>query len=461
MCLLKLQPESRSGDSLNEPKYARKSSIAIRPSACPGLLRIVPALDGGICRIKLAGGVITSARALAVARAASTYAQGVIEATNRSNLQIRGIGADHDGLIESLMAAGLGPANPDSDDVRNLMLSPTAGLDPQMLFDTRPLAAQILASLETHARFHELSAKFALSLDGGEALVMLEHPHDLWLSALSLDGELLLAFGLAGCPAQDRPLAAVPLANGHELVVALLELFLDLASAEHSRMRHLLAEVPVAEILRQLTTRLSVPLRTDQKITGWQRPNPGDNRHFGIYPQAQPGLVSVGGAVPLGRLDAAMLTSVARLASEKGDGTLRLTPWQSLLLPNVPGERAQEVMTALQAAGLICSSEQPLSRIVACTGSAGCGKGLADTKADALLLAEQLPPGEAAHLTGCGRSCAAAHVAPVTLLAVSPGHYDLYFRDAAHSGFGMLRARDLTIEAVGAQLAADSRSSSA
>ncbi|WP_122314106.1 precorrin-3B synthase [Pseudomonas cichorii] len=440
---------------MNEPKYARKSSITIRPSACPGLLRIVPALDGGICRIKLAGGVISSARALAVAQAASTYAQGVIEATNRSNLQIRGIGADHDGLIQSLMAAGLGPANPDSDDVRNLMLSPSAGLDPQMLFDTRPLAAQILASLETHSRFHELSPKFALSLDGGEALVMLEHPHDLWLSALTVDDEVLLAFGLAGCPAHDRPLAAVPLAHGHELVVTVLELFLDLARPEHTRMRHLLAEVSAGEILAHLSARLSVSLRTDQKITDWQRPTNADSLHIGIYPQVQPGLVSVGGVVPLGRLDATMLQSVARLASDQGDGSLRLTPWQSLLLPNVPVEQAAAVLAALQAAGLICSSAQPLARLVACTGSAGCGKGLADTKADALLLAEQLPRSEAAHLTGCARSCAAAHVAPVTLLAVSPGHYDLYFRDAAHPGFGVLRARDLTIEAVGEQLAAD------
>ncbi|MFJ4143461.1 precorrin-3B synthase [Pseudomonas sp. NPDC089734] len=446
---------------MNEPKYARKSSITIRPSACPGLLRIVPALDGGICRIKLAGGVIDSVQALAVAQAASIYAQGVIEATNRSNLQIRGIGADHDGLIQSLMGAGLGPANPDSDDVRNLMLSPTSGLDPHMLFDTRPLAAQILASLETHARFHELSPKFALSLDGGEALVMLEHPHDLWLSALVVDGDVMLAFGLAGCPARDRPLAAVPLAHGHELVIALLELFLDLARPDQVRMRHLLAEIPVAELLKQLSPRLSVALRVDQKVTGWQRPANGDNRHVGIYPQVQPGLVSVGGVVPLGRLDSTLLTTVARLAADKGDGTLRLTPWQSLLLPNVAIDDAQDVMEAMQSAGLICSSEQPLARIVACTGSAGCGKGLADTKADALLLAEQLPSREAAHLTGCGRSCAAAHVAPVTLLAVSPGHYDLYFRDAAHPGFGVLRARDLTIEAVGAQLAADSRSCSA
>lgn len=443
---------------MNEPQSARTSSATLRPSACPGLLRIVPALDGGICRIKLAGGVISSVQAMAVAEAAQTYAQGVIEATNRANLQIRGIGADHDGLIKALMAAGLGPANPASDDVRNLMLSPTAGLDSRMLFDARPLAAQVLDALENHPRFHELSPKFALSLDAGEALVMLEHAHDVWLSALNLDGEVLLAFGLAGCPANDRPVAAVPLAAGETLVVGLLELFLDLARPEHTRMRHLLAEVLTDDVLRELSTRLDCALRVDQAVTGWQRPAIQGNRHIGIYPQAEPARVAVGAVVPLGRLDAATLAIVAQLAEEQGDGTLRLTPWQSLLLPNVPVERAATVMTALQAAGLICSAEQPLAQMVACTGSAGCAKGLADTKADALQLATGLVASQAVHLSGCTRSCAAAHVAPVTLLAVSPGRYDLYFRDAAHAGFGVLRARDLTIEAVGAQLNADSRS---
>jgi precorrin-3B synthase len=62
------------------------------------------------------------------------------------------------------------------------------------------------------------------------------------------------------------------------------------------------------------------------------------------------------------------------------------------------------------------------------------------------------------HLTGCQRACAAAHVAPVTLLAVAPGHYDLYLRAPEHAGFGVLRERNLTIEAAGAWLEARQRS---
>ncbi|MCO8170962.1 precorrin-3B synthase [Pseudomonas sp. 21LCFQ02] len=440
---------------MNEPQSARPCFVTPRPSACPGLLRIVAARDGGICRIKLAGGVLSAAQAQAVARAAQTYAQGVIEVTNRANLQIRGIGAEHQALIGELLGAGLGPANPASDDVRNLMLSPSAGLDPQMLCDTRPLAAQILASLENMPHLHALSPKFAVSLDGGEGLAMLEHPHDLWLSALRLDGQVWLGFGLAGCPAHDAPLAAVALEHGHALVIAVLELFLDLARPEQARMRHLLQDVPAAELLGQLQARLPVQWR---QVSGWQRPTREAYRHLGIYPQVQDGLVAVGAAPALGRLDSCLLGAVAQLAEQLGDGSLHLTPWQSLLLPNVPASNAGSVLDALQGLGLTVSAEQPLARLMACTGSQGCAKGLADTKGDALALAAQLPADTALHLTGCQRSCAAAHVAPLTLLAVAPGHYDLYQRNAQHPGFGVLRARNLTIEAVGALLAADTRS---
>jgi precorrin-3B synthase len=429
-------------------------STALRPSACPGLLRIVQALDGGICRIKLNGGSISTAQAEAVARAAERFAGGVIEATNRANLQIRGIGGEQTALIDSLLAAGLGPRTAAGDDVRNLMLSPAAGIDRHMLFDTRPLAEQILATLQSHERFHELSAKFAVQLDGGEALAMLQHPHDLWLSAAERDGERLLAFGLAGCPT-DTPAGSVSLEQGHALVVAVLELFLDLARPDQTRMRHVLAEIPAADFLARLVER--VPLNS---ITDWRRSLSPDALHIGVHPQARTEYVYIGAIPPLGRLDPVMLRGAAQLAREFGDGSLRFTPWQSLLLPTVRNERAPEVVRRLEQLGLLCDADQPLSRLIACTGSAGCGKGLADTKSDALQLAALLQRhDQTVHLSGCQRSCAAAHRVSVTLLAVAPGHYDLYFRDAGQPGFGALHARNLTIEAVGALLDARPRSS--
>ncbi|EJL93849.1 precorrin-3B synthase [Pseudomonas sp. GM102] len=451
----RLRPRSAFPTQPVAPLNERPMSTALRPSACPGLLRIVPALDGGICRIKLNGGSISAAQAEAVASAAERFAGGVIEATNRANLQIRGIGSEQTALIDSLLAAGLGPRTAAGDDVRNLMLSPSAGIDRHMLFDTRALAEQILTTLQSHERFHELSAKFAVQLDGGEGLAMLEHPHDLWLSAVEQEGECVLAFGLAGCPTQT-PSGAVRLEDGHALVIAVLELFLDLARPDQTRMRHLLTEYPVAGFVAQVAER--VPLLS---IVSGSRVTNSSVLHIGAHPQRETGRVYVGATPPLGRLDPAMLRGAAQLARERGDGSLRFTPWQSLLLPDIHEDDAAQVIHSLENLGLRCSADDALAHLIACTGSAGCGKGLSDTKGDALQLATLLQRNGQVfdvHLSGCARSCAAAHITPATLLAVSPGHYDLYFFDAAQPGFGALHARNLTIEAVAALLDARSRS---
>ncbi len=432
--------------------------MPVRPSACPGLLRIVQAMDGGICRVKLAGGSVTAAQAHAVADAALRYGSGVIEATNRSNLQIRGIrgaAAEHAAMVAPLLAAGLGPANAASDDVRNLMLSPSAGIDRDHLIDTWPLARQLLASLEGTARLSELSAKFALQLDGAEALAMLEHHHDLWLSAMQHDGKMHWVFGLAGSPAQGPALGAVPIEQGHELALAVLLLFLDLARPDHIRMRHLLQTMPVEAFVEQLALRLSVSITP---VPRWRRDARSQALPMGTYPQREAGMASVGAIAPLGRLSAAMLRGLAQIAHDYGDGTLRFTPWQSVLLPNIRAANAPAVTRHLQTLGLLCEAHNPLAHMIACTGSSACAKGMADTKQDARQLAALLSQPLCVHLTGCSRSCAAAHVAPVTLLAVAPGHYDLYLCTPEQSGFGVLRERNLTIEAAGAWLEARQRS---
>ncbi|MBK4994211.1 precorrin-3B synthase [Pseudomonas sp. S37] len=421
--------------------------VTPRPSACPGLWRIVSARDGGICRIKLPGGLLLADQADAVAAAAERFAGGVIEATNRGNLQIRGIGSQHQALVETLLAAGLGPRDAAGDDVRNLMLSPLAGYDPGMLLDARPLAGQILDLLEGTPRFHQLSAKFAVQLDAGEGLAMLEHPHDLWLSALRLEQQTWLAFGLASCPQDGQVLGAVPVGQGLALVRAVLERFLDLATPAQSRMRQLLEVCSASDFVDGL----GLCIRRDAAVLAWRR----EAQHatwLGILPQAQ-GL-ALGVAPPQGRLTPAMLRGAARVACELGDGSLRLSPWQSLVLPNLQTLHIEHAQAELSALGLLCHAHEPLARISACTGSSGCAKALGETKADAVTLAALLGPGSPAsvHLSGCPRSCAVAHVAPATLLARSPGRYDLYLRDARQPGFGALRGTDLTLNEAGAML---------
>nr|WKF61429.1 Sulfite reductase [ferredoxin] [Paraburkholderia busanensis] len=500
-----------------------------RASACPGLLRIVAAKDGGLCRIKLPGGALSAAQAHAIADACTRYAAGAIEVTNRANLQVRGVRAGQEqALIDALVKAGLGPMRPlrdgtDScdagtaaasasaaDDIRNVMISPIAGRDPSALFDTTPLCADLLTLLQNEPRFGALSPKFALLLDGGERLARIDHPHDVWLAAIPADDGVRFVFGLAGCPpeavgsdAQDPTeqsavsalataspsalpttpaasptashiphiphiprhtnrnersiaLAAVSPGQVPTLIRALLHTFLDLAASDATRMRDLLATHSVDAILHHAQRHADFPLTRDIALTHWRRSVPADAMlRLGAHPQRPPGTWHTGGQPPLGRLSADALRGLAELAQRHNHGTLRMTPWQSVLLPDISTDAVPAVLDGLNALGLATRIADPIARLIACAGSSGCAKSLADTKADALQLASHVPAHVELHLSGCPRSCAAAHCAPYTLLASAPGVYDLYRRDG-QQGFGQCIAQRLMpAEAAGALASID------
>jgi precorrin-3B synthase len=239
-------------------------------------------------------------------------------------------------------------------------------------------------------------------------------------------------------------LAAVAVEHVPALVHACLDLFLHHATPDQTRMRHLLKQLPVTAFLDELQARLPFELQQDAEVFYWRRPASKAWAHLGVRAQRQPGLVHVGAAPVLGRLSAAQLAAVAHLAKD----ALYLTPWQSLLLRDVPVAEADVLVHALNTVGLLTDSNAPLARIIACSGSTDCSKGLAASKTDALELAQLLAgrvPTDQVHLSACPRSCAAAHTAPHTLLAVAAGHYDLYERDSSAPGFGRLLARNLTI----------------
>jgi precorrin-3B synthase len=306
-------------------------------------------------------------------------------------------------------------------------------------------------------RFAALTPKFALLVDGGERLAALDHPHDIWLAAAAQGDRPVFAFGLAGCPG-DGALAAVMPEDVPALLRALLHAFLDLAHDGQQRMRDVCTRESSSAVLQRAQRYLDFTPMRDAALRHWQRAPVDTTRRLGAHALRADGGGYVGAQPPLGRLDAARLDALASLAQSHGDATLRVTPWQGVLLPNVAANAMAETVTRLSALGLIADSSEPLARLIACTGSQGCVKSRADTKADALRLAAQLPAHAAVHLSGCERSCAAAHRAPWTLLAVAPDCYDLYARDDNAAGYGRRVASNLTIDAAASALAQRPRS---
>ena len=374
---------------------------------------------------------------------------GAIDATNRANLQLRGIrdGAA-DALTRALLEAGLGPpvdatsnaaadaaALAASDDVRNVLLSPLAGHDPAALVDSRALAAPLFDMLARELRRGELSPKFSIQLDGGESVAALDHPHDIWLAAWRRgDGAVRVAAGLAGCPpvAHDDPPASVDVApdQAAALVRALLLAFLDLAPADVTRMRALLATCGERALLERAQHYLPFPLVADPALAGWRRTCTDPTLRFGVRPSLDAARCNVGAQFVLGRLDATQLERLAALAESDGDGTLSMTPWQR----RIPASRIARTRTGHARCARVA---RPRLRVVGPAGDArrDAPAARAARRApthDARALAARIGHAVDVHLTGCERHCALPH--PAT--HARRGWYTTTFTGATAAGLG-------------------------
>lgn len=427
---------------LSQQTAATQPAFPDRRNACPGLSRMVMARDGAIARVKLALGRLTAAQARALADIAENFGNGSAELSIRSNVQLRAIQpANWPQAIAALYQAGLGAENPAADDIRNVMASPTAGIDTARTCDVTPLAESLLALLLETETLYALSPKFSLQIDGGEACAMISHPGDIWLSAM--DGGTHYAFGLASSP--DAPaLGAIPPQQALPFIRAVLDLFLRHAQGGVARMKQLFKTMPQARFLDELAQALPFAI---EPATGWRRRKPQSFAWLGQHPQSD-GRAYVGAMPLLGRLDAAQLRALADLAEQANGGEIRLTPWQGVLLPHVEAAQARRVLQGLRDLGLATQAEAPAARLRVCSGSTGCASALADTLADGRLLARHIGDGASpVHLTGCAKSCAALAPLPHTLLARSPGFYDLFLQDkAGPSRFGRLLASNITID---------------
>jgi ferredoxin-nitrite reductase len=148
-------------------------------------------------------------------------------------------------------------------------------------------------------------------------------------------------------------------------------------------------------------------------------------QHIGIHPQRQLGLFYIGVVLPLGRLETRQMRGLADLAEKYGNGTLRLTPWQNLLLTDIPQQWVADVQSEIAFLGLDSSAINIKSGLVACSGNRGCAASATDTKGHALALAKHLETHVIIdrpvniHFSGCEKSCAQHSKSDIALLGVS------------------------------------------
>ncbi|QYK41026.1 MAG: precorrin-3B synthase [Paracoccaceae bacterium] len=342
---------------------------------CPGALRPMLSGDGWVVRVRPPMGRLERHQAAGLAALSARHGNGLIDLSNRANLQLRGVTDDsHAPLIAGLRGLGLVDDDAGTEARRNLVVSPFW----QAGDGTEQIAAELAAALAGRDA-PQLPGKFGFALDTGPARVLAEVSADIFITRTGDD-----AFAVHPCGAvRGAPCNA---AGAAALAMRLARWFLETGGAPAGRGR-MASHLPLAALPEGFA---SVPL-----------PRP--------VAQPGPGLRPEGALAGLafGQMEASTLAALASC------GPLRLTPWRMVLVEGAQGMPDRP--------GLICDPFDPLLRVVACTGAPGCPQGHAPTRPLARSLAARVPPGGLLHVSGCAKGCAHPGPAPVTLTATPEG----------------------------------------
>lgn len=401
-----------------------------------GLFFVSPAQESLMLRCRIAGGALTSTQFRGLAGVAEKWGPGHTDLTTRANVQVREIMPENaPDVLMTLTDLGLTSQGSGADNIRNITATPTTGFDPEELIDVMPYARAMHHYILKNRDLYGLPRKFNISYDSGGSVSVCADTNDIGFYAVKV-GEndkgiapgvyfRMQLCGITGhqqfatdCGVLLTPAETVPVA------AALIRVFIengDRTNRKRARLKYLVDDWGFEKTLEETQKKLAFPLRYFP-LESCEAPAPKDKQgHLGIH-QQKDGKHYIGVLTPVGRISVAQMLALADVADEFGDGEIRLTVWQNLIIPGIPEEKLQAAITAIQATGLDHRSNTITGGLIACTGSRGCKYAAADTKGNAVDLGKHLSSKMILdqpvniHLTGCQHSCAQHYIGDIGMM---------------------------------------------
>jgi ferredoxin-nitrite reductase len=190
-----------------------------------------------------------------------------------------------------------------------------------------------------------------------------------------------------------------------------------------ARLKYVLDSMGLQRFLTAVEDRLGSKLVRAPADAIAVRPKFDRMAHIGVHAQKQPGLNWIGVVLPVGKLTCDQMRGLAKIAQDLGDGDIRLTVWQNLLISGVRDDNVTLATAAIEKLGLAVTASQIRAGLIACTGNAGCKFAASDTKRHAAEIGDwcdtrvQIETPLNIHLTGCHHSCAQHYISDIGLLA--------------------------------------------
>ncbi len=431
----------KEDDGLNvrariETVYSKKGFSSIWPGDLRnrfrwhGLYTQRPETDGYfMLRIRIPGGILTSAQARVIGTISKEFGRDVADVTDRQNIQLHWIRIeDMPEIWRRLEDAGLSTTEACGDTPRNILGCPLAGVDAEEIIDASELVYAANARLVGDLAFSNLPRKYKISISGCAHQCAQPEINDLALvGARAADGspvfDLWVGGGLSTNPMFGKRLGAgVRPEQVVDVVVGVTEVFRDYGyrrARNHARLKFLMADWGPEKYRGVLEERIGFKL---DDLAEPESSKAAHREHAGVWPQHD-GRYYLGLVPKAGRIAGHQILSLARLSERYGEGRIRATTQQKMVILDVPGDKVDELVSELDDLDLPVKASAWRQGTMACTGIEFCKLAIVETKGRAVEvyrhLEDRLPAFDEElriNVNGCPNSCARYQTADIGLM---------------------------------------------
>jgi sulfite reductase (NADPH) hemoprotein beta-component len=405
--------------------------------------------DVQMFRIKIPMGRLGPAQLHAIADIADTYSRGFGHVTTRQNIQLHFMQlGDMEACMNRLDEVGITTREACGNSVRNVTACELAAVCKDAPFDVTPYAESIVRQFLRHPLSSSLPRKFKIAFSGCSRDCAFGAIHDLGFVAQVRDGQrgfkVYAAGGLSTSPQAALTLHEfIPAAEMGRVGEAIVRLFHALGNRENkhrARMKYVLRKLGEdgfrgryaeqrAAVDAEGAAELKLP---DQPENPPSPPVKGPAtapdgylawRASNVVDQRQDGYAAVYVRLFLGDISSAQMRGLAELLGRFGDGTVRLSIDQNLLLPWVDTRSLPALYVALREMDLARTGIHTARDVTSCPGAESCNLAVTASRGIATAIADRLERPDVASsagiastvvkISGCPNSCGQHHVADI------------------------------------------------
>ena len=337
-------------------------------------------------RVKIPNGILTAWQFRQIGQLAEKYGKGYAEITDRQDIQLHWIEPENaleifaklDEIGFTTDKCGQGFPGARYGDVRNIVGCPLAGVDRFELMDASPLVKELNRFFTGNKDFLDLPRKFKITVSGCSLNCTNPEAHDLSFVALRHPtgrvGFAMLVGGTVGVTprlAQSLEVFVEP-SDVINVTKAIVEIYRDYGRRDvkaKARFRWLVEEWGTEKLRKTVEEKIGRTFET-YKLDHFPV---SEGEHIGVQPQKQEGYSYINIPILGGMLTTDKMLNIAEVAERYGSGDLRLTPYQNIIIINIPRDQVASAVNRLEQMGFQMDGSPFRWTTVACAGNF-CGK---------------------------------------------------------------------------------------